>query len=182
MLRKTNRKFLRSAHAYIKIYHSPIQHPRKSFPVETFTVIRPVGSNFPIGFDGQVKTRAKGLVKLVKQEQEILNFFLAKLNVVDPDVLVGHQLEGVDFSILLSRFQAKKTHQWSRIGRMRRTQWPSSMGKIGGTSLRNVPCLQDAFCVIWPTMLAKFDNDEMYFVESYRDVQSVPRRNNSTRL
>jgi DNA polymerase alpha subunit A len=106
--------------------------PPEKLPCQTFTVLRPVGSSFPIGFEGQVKARAKGLVKLVKQEQEVLSFFLAKLNSVDPDVLVGHQLEGVDFSILLSRFQTKKTPQWSRIGRMRRTQWPSTMGKMGG--------------------------------------------------
>lgn len=106
--------------------------PPEKLPCQTFTVMRPLGNNFPIGFEGLAKNRAQGLIKLVKQEQEILNFFLAKLNAFDPDVLVGHQLEGVDFSILLSRLQAKKVSQWSRIGRMRRTDWPSSMGKMGG--------------------------------------------------
>ncbi|KAG9246225.1 hypothetical protein BJ878DRAFT_565978 [Calycina marina] len=106
--------------------------PAENLSCETFTVMRPAGFQFPIGFDGLAKSRAKGLVKLVKQESELLQFFLAKLNVVDPDVLVGHQLEGVDFSILLSRLQAKKTRQWSQIGRMRRSDWPSSMGKMGG--------------------------------------------------
>ncbi|PQE13809.1 hypothetical protein CJF30_00006604 [Rutstroemia sp. NJR-2017a BBW] len=104
----------------------------ENLPCQTFTVMRPNGSQFPIGFDGVVKQRAKGFVKLVKQETEILSFFLARLDLVDPDVLIGHQLEGVDFSILLSRFQARRTPQWSRIGRMRRTVWPSSMGKMGG--------------------------------------------------
>lgn len=106
--------------------------PPENLPCQTFTVMRPNGSHFPIGFEGTVKQRSIGLVKLVKQENEILSFFLARLDLVDPDVLVGHQLEGVDFSILLSRFQARKTPQWSLIGRMRRTQWPGSMGKMGG--------------------------------------------------
>jgi DNA polymerase alpha subunit A len=106
--------------------------PPEKLPCQMFTVMRPLGTQFPIGFENLTKNRAQGLVKLVKQEQEILNFFLAKLNAFDPDVLVGHQLEGVDFSILLSRLQAKKVSQWSRIGRMRRTDWPSSMGKMGG--------------------------------------------------
>ncbi|TVY92235.1 DNA polymerase alpha catalytic subunit [Lachnellula willkommii] len=106
--------------------------PPEKLPSRTFTVLRPVNANFPIGFDAEVKKRAKGLVRLVKNEQDILSMFLSQLNMVDPDVLVGHQLEGVDFSILLNRLQAKKTPQWSRIGRMRRTQWPSSMGKMGG--------------------------------------------------
>ncbi|KAF7944196.1 hypothetical protein EAE96_010598 [Botrytis aclada] len=120
-----------SARIYQNISLSDTTPPEK-LPCQTFTVMRPNGSHFPIGFEGVVKQRSIGLVKLVKQENEILSYFLARLDSVDPDVLVGHQLEGVDFSILLSRFQARKTPQWSRIGRMRRTQWPSSMGKMGG--------------------------------------------------
>ena len=106
--------------------------PAEKLPCQTFTLMRPAGLNFPIGFDTEVKKRSKGLVKLFKHEPEILSFFLARLEMVDPDVLIGHQLEGVDFSILLNRLQARRTPQWSRIGRMRRTQWPSSMGKMGG--------------------------------------------------
>lgn len=107
--------------------------PAEKLPCRTFTIIRPVGASFPIGFAEQAKKQSRGLIKLAKQEQEILSFFLAQLDLVDPDVIVGHQLEGVDYSILLSRLQAKKIPQWSRIGRMRRTQWPSSMGKMGSS-------------------------------------------------
>ncbi len=120
-----------SARVYQNISLTDTTSP-ENLPCRSFTIIRPVLSNFPIGFEGQVKKKVKGLVKLVKLEQEILSFFLAQLDVIDPDVLLGHQLEGVDFSILLSRLQAKRTPQWSRIGRMRRTQWPTSMGKMGG--------------------------------------------------
>jgi DNA polymerase alpha subunit A len=120
-----------SARVYRNISLTDTTDPEK-LPCQSFTIIRPVATSFPIGFEIEVKRRAKGEVKLVKQEQEILSFFLAQLNLVDPDVLIGHQLEGVDFSILLSRLQAKKTPQWSRIGRFKRTTWPSSMGKMGG--------------------------------------------------
>ena len=106
--------------------------PADKLTCEIFTVMRPVGAQFPIGFEKLSKSRTKGLVKTVKQETELLNFFLARLNAVDPDVLVGHQLEGVDFSILLNRLQAKKIRQWSQIGRMRRSDWPNSIGKMGG--------------------------------------------------
>lgn len=120
-----------SARVYHDISLTDTTSPEK-LPCRSFTIMRPVASNFPIGFDAEVKKRSKGLVKLVKHEQEILSFFLAQLNLVDPDVLMGHQLEGVELSILLSRLQARRTPQWSRIGRMRRTQWPSTMGKMGG--------------------------------------------------
>lgn len=107
--------------------------PAEKLPCRTFTLIRPNGIAFPIGFEKLVQARKnKGLIKLMKQESEILSFFLAQVDVVDPDVIMGHQLEGVDYSILLNRLQEKKTPQWSRLGRLRRSAWPASMGKVGG--------------------------------------------------
>jgi DNA polymerase alpha subunit A len=106
--------------------------PADKIPSRTFTLIRPNGTAFPIGFEKLAMGRKKGLIRLMKQETEILSFFLAQVDVVDPDVILGHQLEGVDYSILLNRLQEKKTPQWSRLGRLRRAQWPASMGKVGG--------------------------------------------------
>lgn len=106
--------------------------PAEKLPCRTFTLIRPHGQSFPLGFDQLAKARNQGLIKLMKQESEILSFFLAQIDIADPDVVVGHQLEGVDYSVLLNRLQEKKTNQWSRLGRMRRTQWPSSLTKMGG--------------------------------------------------
>ena len=106
--------------------------PADKLPCRTFTVIRPHGSAFPIGFEKIARERNKGLVKLVKLESDILSFFLAQVDVVDPDVILGHQLEGVDYSVLLNRLHEKNTPQWSRLGRLRRTQWPGSIGKVGG--------------------------------------------------
>lgn len=106
--------------------------PADQLPCRTFTLIRPQAAAFPLGFEKLAKDRRKGLIKLMKQESDILSFFLAQVDLVDPDVILGHQLEGVDYSILLNRLYEKKTHQWSRLGRLRRTQWPSSIGKVGG--------------------------------------------------
>ncbi|KAF4584301.1 DNA polymerase (pol2) [Ophiocordyceps camponoti-floridani] len=97
----------------------------------TFTVIRPHGQSFPLGFDQLVAKRKRGLIALKKHEGDLLSFFLAQLDVADPDVILGHQLEGVDYSVLLNRLMDRKIHQWSRLGRLRRTQWPASMGKMG---------------------------------------------------
>ncbi|KAI0526471.1 hypothetical protein F5B22DRAFT_159474 [Xylaria bambusicola] len=106
--------------------------PADQLPSRTFTVIRPNGTSFPLGFDKLAQGRRNGLIKLMKTEAELLSFFLAQVEVVDPDVLLGHQLEGVDYSILLNRLHEKKSPQWARLGRLRRTQWPASIGKPGG--------------------------------------------------
>ncbi|KAF4991735.1 hypothetical protein FDECE_13936 [Fusarium decemcellulare] len=120
-----------SARIYEKVSLSDTT-PAEKLPCRTFTVIRPHGQGFPLGFDQLAKKRNRGLIVLKKQEADILSFFLAQVDVADPDVILGHQLEGVDYSVLLNRLHEKKIHQWSRLGRLRRTQWPSSIGKTGG--------------------------------------------------
>ncbi|KAM3473361.1 hypothetical protein MY5147_004829 [Beauveria neobassiana] len=120
-----------SARIYEKVLLSNTT-PAEKLPCRTFTVIRPHGQNFPLGFEQLARTRNRGLIVVKKQESDILSFFLAQLDVADPDVILGHQLEGVDYSVLLNRLQEKKTHQWSRLGRFRRTQWPQALGKLGG--------------------------------------------------
>ncbi|KAM0520592.1 hypothetical protein ACHAPE_002987 [Trichoderma viride] len=120
-----------SARIYDKVLLSDTT-PAEKLPCRTFTVIRPHGQAFPMGFDTLAKKPNRGLVVLKKQESDLLSFFLAQVDVADPDVILGHQLEGVDYSVLLNRLFEKKTHQWSRLGRLRRSQWPSAIGKVGG--------------------------------------------------
>lgn len=106
--------------------------PAEKLPCRTFTLIRPQGSAFPVGFEKMARERKKGFIRLMKQESDILSLFLAQLDLADPDVILGHQLEGVDYSILLNRLYEKKIHGWSRLGRLRRSAWPASIGKVGG--------------------------------------------------
>ncbi|PHH62526.1 hypothetical protein CDD81_6912 [Ophiocordyceps australis] len=103
-------------------------------PSRSFTVLRPSGTGFPFGFEQLAKERGRGLIASKRSEAEVLAFFLAQVQVADPDVLLGHQLEGVDLSILLRRVHETKVPQWSRLGRLRRSQWPWTVGKAGGSS------------------------------------------------
>ncbi|KAI9828040.1 MAG: DNA-directed DNA polymerase alpha catalytic subunit pol1 [Thelocarpon impressellum] len=106
--------------------------PAEKLPCQTFTVMRPAGQAFPIGFAAEAE-KHRGAIRLEKTEQALLSSFLAKLQKVDPDVLMGHQLEGVDYSILLSRMRERKTPGWHRIGRVKRSEWPKNMGRLGGS-------------------------------------------------
>ncbi|KAJ2906769.1 putative dna polymerase alpha catalytic subunit protein [Zalerion maritima] len=106
--------------------------PTDKLPSRTFTAVRPNGTSFPTGFEALANNRKRMPIKTFRHEQQILSFFLAQVDLADPDVVMGHQLEGVDYSILLNRLHEKKTHQWSRLGRFRRSTWPASMAKLGG--------------------------------------------------
>lgn len=106
--------------------------PTDQLPCQTFTVVRPAGQTYPIGFEAETR-KHRGTIRLEKTESMLLSSFLAKIQQYDPDVLIGHQLEGVDYSILLSRMRERKTPGWHRVGRMRRSEWPKNIGRLGGS-------------------------------------------------
>lgn len=120
-----------SARVYENVSLSDTTPPEK-LPCKTFTVMRPTEASFPMGFEAACK-KQRGTVMLQKNEQLLLSNFLALLERNDPDVLMGHQLQDVDYPILLSRMRERKTPGWHRIGRLRRSEWPKNMGK-GGNS------------------------------------------------
>ena len=68
-----------------------------------------------------------------KNEAGLLSVFLALLQRADPDVLIGHRLDDIGYSTLLSRMRERKTPGWHRIGRLKRSDWPKNMGKGGGS-------------------------------------------------
>ncbi|CAN9113112.1 unnamed protein product [Alternaria alternata] len=106
--------------------------PVDQMQCKSFTIMRPNGTAFPTGFDKEVE-KVKGNMYMKKTEQELLSLLMAMFQRHDPDVLVGHRLDDVDYSVLLSRLREKKTPGWHRIGRLKRSDWPKSMGKGGGS-------------------------------------------------
>ena len=43
----------------------------------------------------------------------------------DPDAIIGHEFLGVSLDVLLHRMRDLKADHWSRIGRFRRSKWPT---------------------------------------------------------
>lgn len=118
-----------SARLYEDISLTDTTSPEK-LPCKTFTVMRPVGGSYPLHFEAEAK-KQRGTIILEKSEQFLLSKFLALFEKMDPDVIMGHQLQDVDLGILLSRMREKKTPGWHRIGRLRRGDWPKHFNKGG---------------------------------------------------
>ena len=49
---------------------------------------------------------------------------LAKIRIVDPDVVIGHNLFGFDLDVLVHRMRDLNVGEWARLGRLRRSVWP----------------------------------------------------------
>ncbi|GAM88087.1 hypothetical protein ANO11243_061180 [Dothideomycetidae sp. 11243] len=132
MNEKTNKQelFVASARVYENVSLTDTTSPEK-LPSRTFTVMRPNG-DYPMGFKLEVE-KHRGLVKMEKSEQGLLSMFMALMQRADPDVLIGHKLDDVDYSLLLSRMREHRTPGWHRIGRLKRSEWPKNLGRGGGS-------------------------------------------------
>lgn len=106
--------------------------PPEKMACKAFTVMRPNGKDFPTGF-GLELGKHNSRVEMERNEQALLSKFMAILQKMDPDVLMGHRLDDVDYPVLLNRMRERKTPGWHRIGRLKRSDWPKNMGK-GGAS------------------------------------------------
>jgi DNA polymerase alpha subunit A len=122
-----------SAMFYDNVSLSDTTTPADKLPVKSYTVMRPNGEAFPVGFKADVEKLPNGSIRLERTEGGVLSLFMAMLQKQDPDVIIGHRLDDVDYSVLLNRMRERKTPGWHRIGRLRRSEWPKNMGK-GGAS------------------------------------------------
>ncbi|KAL1921703.1 uncharacterized protein VTP21DRAFT_10345 [Calcarisporiella thermophila] len=98
--------------------------PIERRPHSRFTAIRQLSDvRFPVGFLETLK-REKMKVDVTQKERALLDRFVSILRQVDPDVLIGHNIIGFDLDVLLHRMKATGVEEWSRLGRLRRRQWP----------------------------------------------------------
>ncbi|KAJ2061398.1 DNA-directed DNA polymerase alpha catalytic subunit pol1 [Coemansia sp. S146] len=92
---------------------------------EQTTVVRQLaGVPLPPDFTRAAQATRGMTVEVVKTEAALLNLLMALLQRTDPDILVAHNFYGFDLSVLLHRMRALRVDGWSKLGRMRRTQWP----------------------------------------------------------
>ncbi|KAK6353233.1 DNA-directed DNA polymerase alpha catalytic subunit pol1, variant 2 [Orbilia brochopaga] len=105
-------------------------HPADKLPSSCFTICRPMGPQFPPGFQTEIG-KHQAVIKTEKTEVGLLGLFLAKLHSTDPDALIGHELEEGIYGTLIHRLKECKIPNWHRIGRMRRSQWPTNLGRGG---------------------------------------------------
>eukprot|EP00043_Microstomoeca_roanoka_P012767 m.124092 g.124092 ORF g.124092 m.124092 type:complete len:1520 (+) comp15585_c0_seq2:94-4653(+) len=96
-----------------------------------FSLIRKLQENpFPFDFESTLIKKKPG-TKTFPSELIMLNNFLARLLLVDPDVIVGHNIFGMDLDVIMHRMKQLGVSHWSRIGRLRRTKMPHLQAGLG---------------------------------------------------
>jgi DNA polymerase alpha subunit A len=73
-------------------------------------------------------------ISLFTNESQIIEAIIARFYQVDPDVLLSHNLCGSVFEILMARIQFFNVPHWSRIGRLKKSNFPTRKLDQGGYS------------------------------------------------
>lgn len=61
-------------------------------------------------------------------ERALLGRLLSRLHLLDPDIIVGHDLFSFELDVLTGRLAALKVPHWHRIGRLKRGMNPPKIG------------------------------------------------------
>eukprot|EP00117_Sycon_ciliatum_P005097 scpid11208/ scgid3347/ DNA polymerase alpha catalytic subunit; DNA polymerase alpha catalytic subunit p180 len=105
--------------------------PAYDTPTDDFfcVVSKPSDQQYPKEFMNKVDRR----VEKTSSERGLLNFFLAKIANIDPDVIVGHDFTSFDLDILLHRLRTHKVSFWSKLSRLQRKEIPRKQS--GGSNM-----------------------------------------------
>lgn len=103
--------------------------------INGFTVICKLpGVVFPLVAEiEQISKKNNISIQVEGSERALLGYFLGKLLLIDPDVIVGHNFLGFDLDVLLHRMKECKVPTWSRLGRLQRSKFPNLQTGAGGT-------------------------------------------------
>ncbi|OTF75927.1 DNA polymerase alpha catalytic subunit-like protein, partial [Euroglyphus maynei] len=87
------------------------------------------GKEIPVDFNHKMalKDYGKTRIEIMMNERELLTFFMAKFQQIDPDIIIGHDIYHFDYDILLQRFGHYKIPlQWSKLGRLKCSGVPAT--------------------------------------------------------
>ena len=89
-------------------------------------ITKPSSCTFPYDFQATLKTlQQKFRIEVCGSERALLAFMLCKMQAIDADIIIGHDLFGFNLDILLNRCVSKKVPHWSRLGRLKRSNMPA---------------------------------------------------------
>ncbi|KAI9250709.1 DNA polymerase family B-domain-containing protein [Helicostylum pulchrum] len=102
-------------------------------PSERFSVTRPISFAGPSSKRTVINPESDFTIIQERSEELMLRAFLAKLQTLDPDIIIGHEFSTIGLSILLRRMKLFHVNTWNIIGRRISTTWPKSLSTSNDT-------------------------------------------------
>ena len=113
------------AHTSYSLAHPPNDPFNQHFCLVT----KPADEAWPFDWE-KVGPSASSITEVRKasSERELLSLLLLKIQKLDPDVIIGHDVGCFDLEVLTHRMVVNKIPHWSRLGRLRRSN-QAELGK-----------------------------------------------------
>ncbi|CAH0558363.1 unnamed protein product [Brassicogethes aeneus] len=96
------------------------QPPKPPFEHHFCVLTCPKSSMMPLDFHKQLGNYKATKVQKMDSEKALLNYFINQFSRIDPDLVVGHDLQGYQINVLFDRLKANGNAAADKIGRMRR--------------------------------------------------------------
>ncbi|OWR43101.1 putative DNA polymerase alpha catalytic subunit [Danaus plexippus plexippus] len=119
----------------------PIHKPPPNPPFhQHFCVMTKCNDMWPIDLKQQMQQyRATKLTKC-DNERELLNYFMVQFWKLDPDLVVGHDLQGFQQDLLIGNILDLRIPNWSRLGRLKRSVAPQKKFAARSAFLGRLVC------------------------------------------
>ena len=108
-----------------KEFHLDRAAPETPYREVFCALSRPADEVWPFDFQKKLEQNNKtGNFKIIKMDSEraLLSYLLTRIQNIDPDIIIGHDVVGFDLEVLLHRTVTNKIPNWSRLGRLKRSQ------------------------------------------------------------
>lgn len=110
-------------------FHIDRASPSQHYTQHLSAITIPNNQVYPYDFDQTIK-KVPTNIQVFKSERSMLGWFIARLQQIDPDIIVGYD-STFDIDVLLHRLVAVKVPHFSRISRFKRATLPKSFGSAG---------------------------------------------------
>ena len=100
--------------------------PERNFNQHFCIITKPQDEAWP--FDWAKQNLDITEVKKASSERELLSLLLMKFQKLDPDIIIGHDVGCFDLEVLTHRMIVSKIPNWSKLGRLRRSN-QAELGK-----------------------------------------------------
>ncbi|XP_057659152.1 DNA polymerase alpha catalytic subunit [Diorhabda carinulata] len=105
-----------------KKYAVDKQPPDPPFQQHFCVISSPADQMLPINIHDSLNKYKATKVQKMDSEKGLLNYFVNQFSTIDPDLIVGHDLQGYQINILADRLSKMNTNIFNKLGRLKRSE------------------------------------------------------------
>ncbi|GJQ86017.1 hypothetical protein Trydic_g14961 [Trypoxylus dichotomus] len=100
------------------------QVPKPPFQQHFCVLARPESMQLPLDIHNVLRGYKGTQVQRTDSEKALLNYFIMQFANIDPDVIVGHDMQGYELDLLCSRIRYSNVNSFSKLGKLKRSEFP----------------------------------------------------------